>query len=378
MISLGIDNLPLDKKFKSFALLCNASTVNSSYTHLIDLIGSEKIKCIFGPEHGFGGAYQDMETTSESAPKVISLYGKNEASLIPDKDDLQEVDALIVDLPDVGARYYTYANSMYFCQQVCSELNIPVIVLDRPNPINGNVIEGSTLKEDFRSFCGLAPIPQRHSLTLGELAKLFNTGLSHPDNTIEGVKGDLKVVEISGWKREMHLDECDLPWLLPSPNLPTLDGALLYPGACLLEGTEISEGRGTTKPFELFGTPYLDTKQLIGELGEQPGVKFRELQFKPGFQKFAGKLCNGVQIHITQRQELRSFKLFKDIISLISELHPKEFRWREKPYEFKENVPAIDLLYGDETFRLSNTSEDREEKFLAWFSNHRNQFLLYD
>ncbi len=289
---------------KRIGLIANATTVVQTLQHGIDLLCQKQgieLKVIFGPEHGLRGTAQDLEEVDDGPDSVTglsvkSLYGK---TLIPNREMLEGLDALVFDVQDVGSRYYTYVWTMSHAMEACARDNLELVVLDRPNPINGVHVEGNLIEEGYLSFVGLYPIPNRHGMTSGELAKFVNAEFD--------IGCDLTVVEIRGWSRNQWFDETGLPWVMPSPNMPTLSTATVYPGACLIEGTNLSEGRGTTRPFEIMGAPWLDPEQLVRDLQAKnlPGVLFRPLSFVPTFQKFSDELCRGVKQHNIDRETYR-------------------------------------------------------------------------
>ena len=309
-----------------------------------------KLSTLFAPEHGLYGVDQDMvpiidETNPISGIPVKSLYGANASSLTPSPDLLNEIDNLVFDIQDVGSRYYTFIYTLANCMQTCAASNTRMVVCDRPNPINGLKIEGNLVREEFRSFVGQYPLPNRHGMTVGELARLFNDHFS--------IKCDLKIVPMEGWDRSMWYDQTGLPWVPPSPNMPTLSTATVYPGMCLMEGTLLSEGRGTTTPFEQVGAPYINAGALAQTLNEKnlPGLFFRPQYFKPQFQKWSGKICGGVQLHITDRDKIKPLVTSIAVLYSIKKLYPNDFAWRTEPYEFVSDRLAIDLLYGSPTLR---------------------------
>ncbi len=301
------------------------------------------LSAFFGPQHGFLGQTQDdmVEWKSYEHPRlripVYSLYGEHRE---PTTEMLQDIDVLLVDLQDVGARYYTFIWTMYLCMRACEQNDVAVIVLDRPNPINGVTTEGPSLDADYKSFVGLHSVPVRHGKTIGQLAQQFR------DEAFP--KCRLTILPMKNWKREMWFDQTGLPWVMPSPNMPTLDTATVYPGMCLLEGINISEGRGTTRPFEIFGAPFIDAEKLCRELNalKLPGVFFRENYFQPTFQKFAGELCGGAQIHVLNRNEFRPFLSGVEIIRHIRKTYPEQFQWKQPPYEYEWKRLPIEILIG--------------------------------
>src|SRR5687767_8590902 len=286
-------------------LVTHPAAVDSKLRHIIELLSAApkvELAAIFGPEHGLLGQAQDLigvsaeESKKAGAPRVHSLYGATAESLRPTAEQLKGLDALVIDMQDIGSRYYTFQATMRYCLQAALPRGMRVFVLDRPNPLGGEVVEGPALKKGYESFVGAHDLAIRHGLTMGELAMFYQHELGLED-------GDLRVVPCEGWKRRDYFDATGLPWVLPSPNMPTPDTALVYPGQCLVEGTNLSEGRGTTRPFEMVGAPWLDAVKLARGMNEEklPGVKFRPAWFRPAFQKHAGQDCGGVQLHVTDR-----------------------------------------------------------------------------
>lgn len=269
-----------------------------------------------------------------------SLYGTRAESLRPSPEQLAGLDLLVFDIQDVGARYYTYQATMMLCMEAAAAARIPFLVLDRPNPIGGVAVEGPALRPGYESFCGLHDLAVRHGMTVGELARLFRAERSLPL--------ELDVVDCDGWRRAMHFRATGLPWVLPSPNMPTPETALVYPGMCLLEGTNLSEGRGTTRPFELFGAPWLDGRRLAEALAADraPGVRFRPVSFVPTWDKHAGVRCHGVELHVTDAAAFHPFRTGIACVQRAREQAPERFAWRVEPYEFVEGVLAFDLLCG--------------------------------
>jgi len=345
---------------------------------------SFKLKTILAPEHGVYGVDQDMalvtdETEPLSGLLVRSLYGADAASLTPSPSLLNGIDNLVFDIQDVGSRYYTFIYTLANCMKTCVESNTRMIVCDRPNPINGVTIEGNLVEKEFQSFVGQYPIPNRHGMTIGELAILFNEYF--------GIKCDLKVIPMEGWERSMWYDQTGLPWVSPSPNMPTLSTATVYPGMCLIEGTLLSEGRGTTIPFEQVGAPYIDAETLAKTLNKEslPGLFFRPQYFKPQFQKWSGTVCGGVQLHITERNKIKPLVTSIALLSSIKKLYPDDFSWRKEAYEFVNDRLAIDLLYGNPTLREAiesdtlsiNNLESNWKEDIKGFSSHREACLIY-
>ena len=400
MVKTGLDILVTEDfahlKNASVAVVANQASVDSKLRHLVDLLYANhplKLKRIFAPEHGFRGALQDMEhvghqTDPDTGVPIISLYGKTEATLAPQPEFLNDIDILIFDLQDIGSRYYTFVQTLRFCMEACVKANVKILVLDRPNPINGLTLEGSNLEIDCRSFCGYAPVANRHGLTVGEFATLMNCGFGGGVDHIEGINADLEIIKLREWKREIYFDATGLPWVLPSPNMPSLDAAIVYPGMCLFEATNISEGRGTTRPFELIGAPYINGKiwkEAIFKQGiDLKGVELRPTDFIPQFQKSKGEVCGGVQVHITDRKSFQPYRLGLAMIAAAKFLYPTHFSWRAQAYEFVTNVPAIDLLYGSAEFRETIDSGNPIEKlmpklhdFETKYQEERAEILLY-
>ncbi len=371
---------------RPWALLANHAAVTAALdparTGLRRVVPGALVR-LFAPEHGLDGLAQDMEavgdeTDSLTGASVRSLYGTDPSTLEPSDGDLEGVEVLLVDLPDIGCRYYTYAATMDAAMASCERVGVSVVVLDRPNPVGGLVREGGPVESGCESFVSALPTPIRHGLTLGELALLLRRE-RHPDL-------DLMVVLCEGWQRSEWWDETGLPWVPPSPNMPTLDTVAIYPGVCLVEATEISEGRGTTRPFHLVGAPFIDADDLVSRLARRriPGVGFRAARFRPMFGKHQGAACTGVEIHVTDRSQLRPVALGVHLLQAIRGLDPEAFSWRPEPYEFVSEVPAIDLLTGSPSARaLIESGEPLEGLFNTWqryvdeFEGTLDGILLY-
>lgn len=351
-----------------------------SWKALFALAGA-RLTRLFGPEHGVDGGAVYMEgvassTHRETGLPVVSLYGSDRESLKPKPEDLSDVEAIVFDVPDVGSRYYTYNWTMLLAMEACAALGKRFVVCDRPNPLGGGV-EGAPQEPGFLSFVGLHSIPVRHGLTSGELARLLASE--------RGLDLDLVVSPLRAWGRDTPWEDTGLPWIPPSPNIPTVAAARVYPGMCLLEGTNLSEGRGTARPFETFGAPWLDPLELVAALEklELPGVSFFPTRFRPLFEKHANETCGGAILHVTDPAAFRPFETGLAVIGAARALAPAAFRWRSEPYEF-DTRPAIDVLTGSARFRelldaggnpLEETARHREEarRFLA----RRDPFLLY-
>ena len=367
-------------------LVANATTVDQRLRHaslLLKAAPQVRLTSLFGPEHGLYGVAQDMIDVGDARDPwtglpAYSLYGSTAASLSPPPESLSSLDALIFDIQDIGARYYTYAATMALCMRAAAQAKIRMIVLDRPNPIGGTQVEGGGLTPGLESFVGLYPVPQRHGMTVGELARLYQRRF--------GIGCELTVVACEGWRRDQYYDATGLPWVMPSPNMPTLDTAVVYPGMCLLEGTNLSEGRGTTRPFELCGAPFIDGRLLAEALMalELPGVAWRPCFFRPTFHKFAGESCGAVQLHVTDRQAFLPYRTGLAVLSAVRRLYPKGLAWRREVYEFRHDVPAIDLLTGNAKVREAidaGLSLDRITALayegLDGFAGDREAALLY-
>jgi len=374
-------------KFRSanIGLLLHPASIAGNFFHSADICFRSKkfkITALFGPQHGVRGETQDnmIEWNSfrdkKTGTPVYSLYGKMRK---PSPEMLRNVDIMVIDLQDVGSRYYTFIWTTALVMEACEEQNKAVVILDRPNPINGKAIEGPVLEPKFSSFVGLKRLPIRHGMTIGEIGCYFKDAFY---NNLR-----IEIIPMTGWKRDMWFDNTGLPWVLPSPNMPTLESATVYPGMCLLEGTNISEGRGTTRPFEIFGAPFIDPELLTTKLKEirLPGVIFRPLHFLPTFQKHAGKLCGGAQIHITDRERFKPFKTAAAVLKTAHELYPGKFRWNKPPYEYEKNLLPIDVLAGTDRFRKDIEESAPLDSMEKWWKSElrdfdskiRQKYLLY-
>lgn len=331
-------------------LLAHQASVDSRLRHAAGRLGAVRgvrLVRLFAPEHGLWGAEQDHAPVRAARDPltglpVTSLYGAHRA---PAATALRGLDMLVVDLQDVGARYYTFTWTMALTMLACAEAGVRVVVLDRPNPLGGAVIEGNIPDPAYASFVGLYPLPARHGMTLGELAGYLD--VEH------GLGCDLTVVPMRGWRRRMSWEETALPWVPPSPNMPTVDTARVYPGGCLLEGTNLSEGRGTTRPFEWVGAPYLEAHAYAGALARLglPGAAFRPARFIPTFHKWAGRACEGVQVHVTDRARFKPFLTGLALVAAARALAPRAFAWRRPPYEFERRKLPFDILCGTDAIR---------------------------
>jgi len=379
LISENVDLI----KNKKLGVITNQTGVLRNGTHLIDTLNSIpgiKIKALFGPEHGILGNNEAGKVLNDTlytlGIKTFSLYGKNKK---PTVEMLKGVDLLIFDMQDVGARFYTFISTMFYCLEAAAKNNIPIIILDRPNPIGGLNVDGPIIEKELQSFVGIAPIPIIHGMTIGELALLFNEEKMLND----GMKADLKIIKMKNWNREYYYDETGLKWIPPSPNIPDLETAIVYPGTCLLEGTNISEGRGTNTPFLLFGAPYLDSKEIIAELRKNKimGAEFTEEEFIPieipgkaVKPKFENQKCFGIRINLNNRNEFQSVEFGVKLITIISKTHPNDFQMKK----------YLDQLFGEKYLKEMISRNDSTERIITkWtdelnsFKELRNKYLQY-
>jgi len=388
LVRTGLDVLR-DRDFgplrgRRIGLVCHPASVDSQLQHAADLfLAAPRIQLVslFGPEHGYHGVAQDLIGVGDAtagALRIHSLYGSTVESLRPTPDQLRGIDTLVVDLQDIGSRYYTFQATMLYCLEAAAEHKRGVIVLDRPNPLGGVQVEGPALRRGFESFVGPHDIATRHGLTMGELARLYVAE--------RGLTVHLDVIPCDGWRRGMTFEETGLPWVLPSPNMPTVETAVVYPGQCLIEGTNLSEGRGTTRPFELSGASWIDPSRLAEMLGREglPGIAFRPTWFRPTFQKFAAQDCGGVQVHVTDRATFQPVRTSLALLAALRDLSGMRFAWRAEEYEFVSDRPAIDLLFGSDRERLALEAETPwREIAAAWeaeeaaFRERRRPYLLY-
>jgi uncharacterized protein YbbC (DUF1343 family) len=362
----GLDRLATDSRVQAavgaelracrVGLLAHPASVDRRLVHarhVLDALGV-KVAIVFGPEHGYGGEAQDMVGVDDArdalGTPVRSLYGETFDALSPRPEDLAGIDVLVVDLQDIGSRYYTFVWTAVLAMRACVKAPSPVkvLVLDRPNPIGGDEahLEGHRPVREMCSFVGLEPVPVRHGLTIGEIVAWRAE--------VEGVPRELlRVVAVAGIERAAHATAWDRPFVMPSPNMPTYETALVYPGGCLIEGTNLSEGRGTTRPFEIVGAPWIDGARLAGDLNRLslPGLRARPLTFRPTFQKHAGKVCGGVQIHIGDPLTFRPYATYLALVALARAQDPAAFAFRTEKYEFRDDVPAFDLLTGSSEAR---------------------------
>ena len=365
-------------------LIANPTAVTASLDHAAVLMSTStalRLVALYGPEHGVWADAQDLVEVGDTRdPRtglpVYSLYGPTR---VPTAAMLEGVDALVFDVQDVGSRYYTFIYTMLHALEACTHYRKRLIVLDRPNPLGGVALDGNVLDPAFASFVGLHPLPVRHGLTVGELALLFREERE--------LRAETEVVLMKGWRREMAFEDTGLPWVLPSPNMPTVDTAWVYPGGCLIEGTNLSEGRGTTRPFEIVGAPWLDPWQLAQDIESEglPGARARPLFFTPTFQKHAGQLCGGIQVHVTDRGRFPAYLYYLLLIHHARRQAPERFAWRQPPYEYEREKLPIDILCGTDHVRKAIESGGSPRGLAPeWnrerqaFRRRRARYLLYD
>ncbi|HEX8371099.1 MAG TPA: DUF1343 domain-containing protein [Pyrinomonadaceae bacterium] len=387
-VKLGLEKvldeqIQLLKKLR-IGLICNQASVDHHFRHAADLFfenADVNLTTLFGPQHGIRGDVQDnmIETSHtidrQTALPVYSLYSETRE---PTAEMLENVDALVFDLQDVGCRVYTFVYTMANAMKACAKLGKKMFVLDRPNPINGIEVEGSLLEKGHESFVGMFPIPMRHGLTSGELAKLFNAEFS--------INCELEVVAMDEWSREDFYDETDAPWVMPSPNMPTVDTTIVFPATVYFEGTQVSEGRGTTRPFEIVGAPFVNSDEYAEALNslELPGVTFRAVEFLPTFQKHGGTGCGGVFVHVLDRDLFKPVITGAGMVKTCFDLYDSEFRWKNPPYEYVFDRNPFDVIAGTSKLResfeqgmnLSEIEKSWKEDENA-FRNLREKYFLY-
>ena len=387
MVVTGLAKLVYDpsivSEYERVGLLYNQASIDTAFRESADVlfeILQKRLTTLFGPQHGVGATEQDnMIETDHSLHRRLGLpiYSLYSSTRRPTPEMLQNVDAILVDIQDVGTRVYTFCATVCFLMEVCAGLGKAVIILDRPNPINGVDVEGSVLEPEFASFVGPYPLPMRHGMTVGELMNYYNQRF--------GIKCDLKVIRMDGWDRNAYFDQTGLPWAFPSPNMPTIETAVVYPGQVLLEGTNLSEGRGTAKPFEIFGAPFLNPEKISANIEKKAlyGATLRIVEFKPVFNKWMNKRCLGFQMHVTDRNLFRPYRATLAILSSIIR-NNVEFKWSNPPYEYVFDKAPIDVILGDGSTRKSLerndsvfTIEKNCEENLNGFLKIRKDFLLY-
>jgi len=387
-IKLGLEKILTEKNNFSrsmrLGLICNQSSVNHQFQHAADLFFENdnlNLVSLFGPQHGIRGDVQDnMVETSHTIDKLTKLpiYSLYSETRQPTEQMLSSIDALVFDLQDVGGRVYTFIYTMANAMKACAKFGKKMFVLDRPNPIGGLSVEGNLLEKGHESFVGQFPIPMRHGLTVGELAKLFNEEFN--------IKCELEVITMNNWKREDFYDETDAPWVMPSPNMPTVDTTVVFPSTVYFEGTQVSEGRGTTRPFEIVGAPYIGSKEYADALSkfELPGVIFRPVNFIPTFQKYFKQGCGGIFLHITERDLFEPVITGLAMIKTIFELYPSDFRWKDMPYEYEFDRNPFDVIAGTTKIReMIEKGKSINEIKLYWkndvrdFNDLREKYFLY-
>jgi uncharacterized protein YbbC (DUF1343 family) len=385
---LGIDTFlshpPADLLQKRWGLLSNQASVNKDGYYSKDLLRGKfenNLTCLFSPQHGFWGTEQDnmIETPDSLDPgtglPIYSLYSRTRR---PTAQMLESIDVLLIDLQDVGTRVYTFITTLAYCLQEARKYKKEIVVLDRPNPIGGEQVEGNLLQTSLTSFVGVYPIPMRHGMTLGELARLFNQEM--------GIGAELRIIPLEGWSRSFYFDQAQTPWILPSPNMPIVTTALVYPGQVLLEGTNLSEGRGTTRPFELFGAPFLDPSKILQFIKDLPlqGVKLVEMAFRPTFQKWQGQECRGFFLWVQDPGIYKPYRTTLALLQALLALYPNDFQWKSPPYEYETERLPIDLLIGNQALRQALEAGEPIDKLEAsWqpelikFLNLRKGYVLY-
>jgi uncharacterized protein YbbC (DUF1343 family) len=370
---------------KRLGLLCNQSSTDAAYIHSRDIINRVcpgQLTCLFSPQHGFFAEKQDNMIESGHQRDlltdlpVFSLYGKERK---PTAAMLDNIDVLLIDLPDVGTRVYTFMYTVAYCLEAAAEQGKQVVILDRPNPLGGKTVEGNILRDEVRSFVGLYPIPMRHGLTLGELGNFFNQEFN--------LGADLTVVPMAGWQRSMMFFDTGLPWVFPSPNMPAPTTALVYPGQVIWEGTNISEGRGTTLPFELFGAPFFNHAEFLSGMAETslPGCFLRPLVFEPTAGKWHGEQCPGFHLHVTDERKFKPYLTTLTLLQAVIKLYPEKFQYKEPPYEYEYEKLPLDLIIGDPAIRKAveqgvavlEIAESWQDE-LREYDLLRRKYFLYD
>ena len=385
-VQLGVERLLSSPALegKRVGIVCNPASVDGELRHVADRLASHagaRLAALFGPQHGLGSDVQEnmIETGhGQDARRQVPVYSLYSDTREPTADMLRGLDVLIIDLQDVGTRIYTYIYTMANCLIAARKHGVKAVVCDRPNPIGGIDVEGPMLVRGFESFVGQYPIPMRHGMTIGELARLFNEHF--------GIAAPLEVIAMKGWRRDMYHDAAGVGWVMPSPNMPTLETAIVYPGTVLFEGTSVSEGRGTTRPFELVGAPGIVAEQFADDMNRRslPGVLFRPAAFEPTFHKHAKQGCGGCQIHVRDRRTFRPVVTGVALIAAFRAADPDRFRWRDPPYEYEHEKLPFDILAGSSELREQiEGGRSAEEIARSWepgveeFLKLRARFLMY-
>ena len=387
-VRLGVEALLDDQieliRGQRVAVVCNQASVLPDLRHIADVFAAREefeLTVLFGPQHGIRGDVQDnmIETDHSLDPQtglpVYSLYSETRE---PTEEMMREIDTIVFDMQDVGCRIYTFAYTMANCMRAAAKYGKRVVVCDRPNPIGGVAVEGSVTEKEFTSFVGQFEIPTRHAMTIGELARLFNDHF--------GIGCDLEVVKMQGWRREMWFEETGLPWILPSPNIPTVETCVVFPATVYLEGTELSEGRGTTKPFELNGAPFIDPYKWAEALRayDFPGIAYRECYFQPTFQKWAKQTCGGIQLHVTDRETFTPVIVGIAMVKTAYDLYPDQFEWKRDAYEYEFGKNPFDVVAGTDSIRKAIEAgmslKEMQESWMVRFNEFvsvRSELLLY-
>ena len=387
-VTIGLEKLITDPpeylRGKRLGLLSNPASVDGRFTHASTLIHNflpRQLKALFSPQHGFYAEKQDnmIESGHFMEPQLnIPVYSLYNDTRIPTQKMFDQIDVLLIDIQDVGTRVYTFIYTIAYCLEKAAKLKKQVVILDRPNPIGGTQIEGNILSKDYASFVGRFPIPMRHGLTIGEISQFFNQEFQ--------IGCNLTIIPMKGWKRQMYWQDTKLSWIAPSPNLPTPQSCMVYPGQVIFEGTNISEGRGTTLPFELFGAPFLDTKKIKSEADELiKGAFLRPVNFEPTSGKWQGNICKGFQIHVTSKKEFKPYFSSLVLMQLIIKHHKNDFKFKTPPYEYEFERMPMDLILGSKTLRkrLTNLEDinllsDQWQDELKQFKSLSGKYYLYE
>ena len=387
-VTIGLEKLMTDPPEylvgKRLGLLSNPASVDGRFTHASELIHHffpGQLKALFSPQHGFYAEKQDnmIESGHFMEPQLnIPVYSLYNDTRIPTQKMFDQIDVLLIDIQDVGTRVYTFIYTVAYCLEKAAKLKKQVVILDRPNPIGGTQIEGNILSKDYASFVGRFPIPMRHGLTIGEISQFFNQEFQ--------IGCNLTIIPMNGWKRQMYWQDTELSWIAPSPNLPTPKSCMVYPGQVIFEGTNISEGRGTTLPFELFGAPFLDTKKIKAEADKLiKGAFLRPVNFEPTSGKWQGNICKGFQIHVTSKKEFKPYFSSLALMQLIIKHHKNDFKFKNPPYEYEFERMPMDLILGSKTLRkrLTNLEDinllsDQWQDELKQFKSLSGKYYLYE
>jgi uncharacterized protein YbbC (DUF1343 family) len=388
MVVIGLERVMQEPGLLSGAgrlgLLYNQGSVDSRFRSAAEALRVAfpiALKALFGPQHGVAVTEQDnMKETGHAQHATLGLpvYSLYSETRKPEAAMLADVDTILVDLQDVGTRVYTFATTVVYLLEAAAQTDKTVVILDRPNPIDGRHVEGNVLDPRYASFVGPYPLPMRHGLTLGELMLLYNS--EHE------IGCRLNVVTMTGWDRNRFFEDTGVPWVMPSPNMPLVETAVVYPGQVILEGTNLSEGRGTTRPFEIFGAPYVNPPEVLAHVEKDAlaGAIFREIAFKPTFNKWAGEICQGFQIHVTDRSVYRPYRSTLAVLSAMVKLYPERFHWSDPPYEYVYDKPPVDVILGNDSVRRDleqgRSVMDMEQEWqpeLERFLRIRSRFLLY-